>query len=109
MVTFPMEGTKIEALSLTSGPKFYTTLVPFMLANLQGGRTFSLEKFTQTAPSLKRPVSNLYFSPGTPVITTSHNGATSLVDHPSKSTTSCVLFFNPSPRVNFCTPVTSTL
>lgn len=71
--------------------------------------TFSLEKLIHTAPSRSRLVSNLYLSPGTPEMTTSHSGATSFRVAPSISTISCRRFFKPSPRVNFCTPVISTL
>ena len=54
IVTFPTEGTNIEAFDLISGGMFLND-----------------EKFTATTPSLSKSTSSLNVSDGTPVITTS--------------------------------------
>lgn len=73
----------MDAFSLTSGVKF-----------------LSLEKLMQTAPSRIFSSGTLYLSPGTPLITTSLMGRQSSSVQPGLSTTSCLRFRKPTPRVN---------
>ena len=60
IVTFPIAGTYIEALSLTAGPKFYArSQYVSGLNNLPSGHTLSLEKLIQIAPCRSKCSGNL--------------------------------------------------